>query len=55
MMAAFISLEVGFIFNLHIGLFPLVSMTSILLFTPSEVWDWLESVSLSVGARPHAL
>ena len=42
MMAAFISLEVGFIFNLRIGLFPLVSMTSILLFTPSEVWDWLE-------------
>ena len=42
MMAAFISLEVGFIFNLHIGLFPLVSVTSILLFTPSEVWDWLE-------------
>jgi len=41
MMFAFISLEIGFVLNLHIGLFPLVSISSILLFTPSEVWDKL--------------
>ena len=39
MMFAFISLEVGFILNLRIGLFPLVSISSILLFMPTEVWD----------------
>lgn len=42
MMFAFISMEIGFIFNLHIGLFPLVSILSILLFTPTETWDALE-------------
>ena len=42
MMFAFISLEIGFIFNLHIGLFPLVSISSILLFTPTEIWDRLQ-------------
>lgn len=40
-MAAFISMEIGFIFNLHIGLFPYISITSILLFLPSEVWNRL--------------
>ena len=42
MMFAFISMQVGFIFNLHIGLFPLISILSILLFTPTETWDALE-------------
>ena len=42
MMFAFISLEIGFIFNLHIGLFPLVSISTLLLFTPTEVWDAIE-------------
>jgi predicted DCC family thiol-disulfide oxidoreductase YuxK len=41
-MFAFISMEIGFIFNLHIGLFPLISILSILLFTPTETWDALE-------------
>ncbi len=40
-MIAFITLEIGFILNLHVGLFPLVSIASILLFTPAEVWDWV--------------
>ena len=40
-MAAFISMEIGFIFNLHIGLFPYISIASILLFMPSEVWNRL--------------
>ena len=39
LMAAFISMEIGFIFNLHIGLFPYISIASILLFLPSEVWN----------------
>jgi len=38
-MFAFLSLEIGFVFNLQIGLFPLISISSILLFTPTEVWD----------------
>ena len=41
-MVAFISMEIGFIFNLHLGLFPLISILSILLFTPTETWDALE-------------
>ena len=41
MMFAFISMEVGFILNLYIGLFPFISITSIILFTPSETWDAL--------------
>ena len=41
MMFLFIAMEVGFILNLHIGLFPFISITSILLFTPTETWDAL--------------
>ena len=41
MMFAFISMEVGFILNLHIGLFPFISILSLLLFTPTETWDAL--------------
>jgi len=37
----FITLEIGFIPNLRIGLFPLISMTSILLLLPKEAWDWI--------------
>ena len=39
----FVSMEIGFIFNLRIGLFPFVSITSILLFLPSTFWDWLSA------------
>ena len=42
----FVTLELGFIANLHIGLFPFISITSILLFLPTEAWnrigDWFK-------------
>lgn len=37
----FISMHVGFFFCLRIGLFPFVSITSLLSFTPGWVWDKL--------------
>lgn len=39
--AAFMSMHIGFTTTLAIGLFPYISMTSLLAFTPSRVWDWL--------------
>ncbi len=53
---AFVSLEVGFIFNLKIGLFPFVSITTMLLFLPSSFWDRLqERVFVPRGRRAHKL
>ncbi|MEO5863308.1 MAG: DCC1-like thiol-disulfide oxidoreductase family protein, partial [Burkholderiales bacterium] len=37
----FISMHIGFFFCLRIGLFPFVSITSLLSFTPGWVWDKL--------------
>lgn len=54
LMFAFITMEIGFIFNLHIGLFPLISILSIVLFTPTETWDALERrFWLSAGSGWH--
>lgn len=36
-----ISMHLGFIIFLGIGLFPAASISSLLLYTPSEFWDWL--------------
>ena len=53
---AFVSLEVGFIFNLKIGLFPFVSITTMLLFLPSSFWDRVqERVFVPRGRRAHKL
>ncbi|MEM7542873.1 MAG: HTTM domain-containing protein [Pseudomonadota bacterium] len=38
-----IAMHVGFLILLNVGPFPFVSITSLLLFTPKEVWDWLGS------------
>ncbi len=40
---AFVTLEIGFILNLHVGLFPLVSITSMLLFLPAGFWERISS------------
>ena len=40
--ACFITLEIGFLLNLQIGLFPLISITSILFFLPNHFWDLAE-------------
>ena len=37
----FICMHIGFIFTLEIGLFPFISITSLLAFTPGWVWDSL--------------
>ncbi len=37
-----VCMHVGFLFSLRIGLFPFVSLTTLLLFTPAEVWDRLD-------------
>ncbi|MDG0978414.1 MAG: hypothetical protein P8O79_01680 [Halieaceae bacterium] len=35
----FITLEVGFLFNLNVGLFPFISIASLLVLLPSAFWD----------------
>jgi len=37
----FIAMHLGFWLNLEIGLFPFISIASLLAFTPGAVWDWL--------------
>lgn len=37
-----ITMHIGFALFLFIGLFPAVSISSLLLFTPGAVWDWHE-------------
>jgi predicted DCC family thiol-disulfide oxidoreductase YuxK len=39
--ACFISMHIGFLFCLEIGLFPFVSIASLIVFTPGWVWDKL--------------
>ncbi len=36
-----ICMHIGFYLFLSIGLFPMVSLTSLMVFMPGEVWDWL--------------
>jgi predicted DCC family thiol-disulfide oxidoreductase YuxK len=40
--AMFITMHIGFILCLEIGLFPFISITSLLAFTPGVALDWLE-------------
>ncbi len=40
-MVLLITMHLGFFLFLEIGLFPFISITSLLLFTPGAVWDWL--------------
>ncbi len=40
-----IFMHVGFIFILNIGLFPYISITSLLAFTPARVWEKLGSLA----------
>jgi hypothetical protein len=40
--ASLILMHMGFLLCLTIGLFPLISIVSLLIFTPGAVWDWLE-------------
>lgn len=47
---AFISLEIGFLLNLNVGLFPFISITSLLILIPSSAWDWMEQ---RFKAKPH--
>lgn len=42
MLPALLAMHVGFALFLTVGLFPLVSATSLLLFLPSSFWDWLQ-------------
>ena len=50
-MFVFISMQVGFIFFLEIGLFPYVSIASLLAFTPSWVWDRLGELARTPERR----
>jgi predicted DCC family thiol-disulfide oxidoreductase YuxK len=38
----FITMHIAFFLCLEIGLFPFISITSLLAFTPGAAWDWLE-------------
>ena len=40
-MVLLIAMHIGFFLFLEIGLFPFISIASLLLFTPGAVWDWL--------------
>ena len=40
--AMFITMHIGFFLSLEIGLFPFISITSLLVFTPGVAWDWLQ-------------
>ncbi len=40
--AMFITMHIGFFLSIEIGLFPFISITSLLAFTPGVVWDWLQ-------------
>ena len=42
LMAAFITMHMGFFLFLNIGIFPLISIIMVLTFTPGWMWDWLE-------------
>lgn len=37
----FITLEIGFLLNLNVGLFPFISITSLLILIPTPAWDRL--------------
>ncbi len=41
MMFSFISMHISFIILMEIGLFPFISIVSLLTFTPSAFWDYL--------------
>ncbi len=38
-----IAMHIGFFVNMDIGLFPMISITSLLAFTPGSIWDWIEA------------
>jgi predicted DCC family thiol-disulfide oxidoreductase YuxK len=47
----FITLEIGFLFNLNVGLFPFISIASLLVLLPTQIWDYLARV---FAPKPHA-
>jgi len=54
-MALLLVLHIGFLLCLYIGIFPFVSMVSILAFTPGRVWDWIGSRVRSAERRGVAI
>lgn len=42
-MALLIAMHIGFFLCMEIGIFPFVSITSLLVLTPGAVWDWLDA------------
>lgn len=52
LMILFIAMHVGFFLCLEIGLFPFVSITSLLTFTPAAVWVWLQRRLERGGSSP---
>jgi predicted DCC family thiol-disulfide oxidoreductase YuxK len=51
----FITLEVGFLFNLNVGLFPFISITSLLVLLPTGVWDYLGRVFAGRDSAPMVM
>jgi predicted DCC family thiol-disulfide oxidoreductase YuxK len=48
----FITLEIGFLLNINVGLFPFISITSLLILIPPAAFDWLRNVYLSKVNTP---
>ncbi len=54
-LAGLIAMHLGFALFLHIGLFWLISITSLLLFVPGAWWDWLAARVYPPAKRQIAL
>lgn len=50
-----ITLELGFLSSLNVGLFPFISITSLLILLPGPVWDALERRARPRGVVPVTL
>jgi len=51
LVSLFAATHVGMLLTLAVGLFPLVSITGLVLLYPPQVWNWLTRVSERSGAR----
>lgn len=49
LVSLFVVAHLGMLLTLAVGLFPLISITSLLLLYPPRAWDWLERVSERTG------
>ncbi|MDS0473891.1 HTTM domain-containing protein [Natrinema sp. 1APR25-10V2] len=49
----FVGMHLGMLVTVRVGIFPLVSVTGLILFYPSVVWDGLTALAAQAGATPR--